>query len=133
MAMELLAERWSVHDVARHVGVAPRTIRSWRASPEGHKLLEAARDARREAFKDALVKARRTLIESLPEAADALCELLQHSKAEARLRAVFGIMDRTGLHPRSEFDPPPDTDFSNLTDEELKTYLELSRKLSPGV
>lgn len=128
-AMMLLAERWSVAEVARRIGVNSSTVRSWRASPDGYRMLEAAREAHRAAFNDALEKARRTLIESLPEAAEVLREALQHGKIDPRLRAACSVFDRTGLHPRAEFEPPPDVDTSNLTEEELRQYLALCRKM----
>jgi PAS domain-containing protein len=131
MAILLLAIRWSPAEIARLLGVNARTVRTWRASPDGHLALERAREQYRGAFKDALVKARRTILEALPEAAEILVETLHHAQVDARLRAAFGIMDRAGLHPRAAFDPPPEGDTSRLTDEQLAQYLFLCRLMEP--
>lgn len=133
-AMRLLAEGHMVVTVAEQVGVAEKTVRRWRDSPDGQAALRKVREARAAQFRDAAEGARRIIRESLEAAAQVLVDDLRSTDPEVRNRAARTLLDRGGV-PRTErvetatVDP---VDLSKLDDDELREWKRLRAKAKKG-
>lgn len=94
-AMRLLCDGWQLAAVARQLGVNRNTVRDWRDSPDGQRLLAEARVARESHFVDAAERARAMLRESAVAAVQALRDDL--ASPGRRSRAARAILDRIGV------------------------------------
>jgi transposase len=127
--MRMLAEGYQVGAVARSLGVDRRTIRDWRDSPEGQRLLDAARKAREAQLVEGRDAALRILRDAAPRAAQRLVDALA-APASASTAAAEAILARVGL-PRSsklEATVEPGVDLSKLSDDEIATLEALHAK-----
>ena len=77
--------------VAKLLKAGERTVREWRDSPEGQKLLADARKAREATFLDAAERARRILREGAEKAALVLVDQLSSGDAATRSIAARTI------------------------------------------
>lgn len=128
-AMELLAQGYQVGAVADMVEVDRRTVRQWRDSPEGQRLLDEARRAREAQLAEGRDAALRILREGAPLAAQRLVDALA-APPPASTAAAEAILARVGL-PRStkvEATVEPALDLSALTDDELAALETLHAK-----
>jgi len=128
-AMRLLAEGYKVIAVAREVGVDRRTVREWRDSPEGQRLLDEARKTREALQAEGREAALRILREAAPHAAQRLVDALE-ARPPASVGAAEAILARVGL-PRSavlETTVGPALDLSALSDDELAALEALQAK-----
>lgn len=128
-AMRLLVSGESLSRVAELVEVSRPTVRAWRDSPEGQRLLRDARAEYDREFKDTVSEAR-TMLKSLAQrAVEVLDEDLTSEDADIRHKAAKTILDRVGL-PRTERLEIHEErlDLSSLSDTELAEYERLRRK-----
>lgn len=129
-ALELLSTGLTVSAVAREVGVHRVAVRDWRDSEEGQSFLKAAREKRAAAFEEAAEEARRMLRENTVRAVQALVDDL--AVPSRRAAAARDILDRVGVLRGESVTISRGVDLSNLSDEELAKYAELSAKAQGG-
>lgn len=125
----MLAEGYRVGAIARHLGVRRQTIADWRDSPEGQRLLDAARKAREAQIAESRDAALRVLREAAPLAAQRLVDALT-APPPASVGAAEAILARVGL-PRStkvEATMEPALDLGALTADELAALEALHAK-----
>lgn len=126
----MLAEGYRVGAVARHLGVQRQTIADWRDSPEGQRLLDAARKAREAQLAEGRDAALRILREAAPLAAQRLVDRLASTVPFEATGAAEAILARVGV-PRLtkvETRAEPGVDLSRLTDDEIATLEALHAK-----
>lgn len=129
-AVAMLAEGYRVGAVARHLGVRRQTIADWRDSPEGQRLLDAARKTREAELAESRDGALRILREAAPLAAQRLVDRLASSAPFEATTAAEAILARVGV-PRStkvEATVEPGVDLSKLSDDEIATLEALHAK-----
>jgi transposase len=133
-AMAMLVEGLAVSHVARALHIDRGTVADWRDSPEGQKLLAAARAERAAAFAETVEDARRILREGAPRAAQKLVDTLESGVPFEAATAAQQILNRVGVPSvtKVETAPEPEEDLSGLTDAELDQYEALSRKARAG-
>lgn len=133
-AMKLLAEGYQVTAVAAQLKVHRGTVAEWRDSPEGQRLLAAARKERAATFAESVEDARRILREGAPRAAQLLVDTLESGVPFEAPTAAQQILNRIGVPAvtKVESAPAEEEDLSGLTDEELDQYEALARKARAG-
>lgn len=127
--MRMLADGFRIGAVARELGINRCTLRDWRDSPEGQRLLDAARKTREAQIAESRDAALRILRESAPLAAQRLVDALA-APPPASTGAAEAILARVGL-PRStvlETTVAPALDLSLLSDDELAALEALQAK-----
>jgi transposase-like protein len=132
--MRYIAKSFTVTAAAEQVGIDRKTMRRWRDSIEGQKLLDDARKARAAQFADAADQARRTLREATPLAALRLRDRLDSTVPFEAINAAEAILSRVGV-PRAtkvESTGGAGLDLSKLSDDELATLEQLHAKASGG-
>lgn len=129
-AMKLLAEGWQLASVARQLKVRRGTVRDWRDSPAGQRLLAAARAERSAALLEVIEDGRRLLRENAMRAVQVLVDKLASPVPFEAGAAAAQLLDRVGL-PRTErieTPPKPKRDLSKLSTEELVQLRALREK-----
>jgi len=129
-AMRMLAEGFQLSAVARELGLDRGTVRDWRDSPEGQRLLDAARKTREAELAEGRDAALRILREAAPRAAQRLVDRLASAVPFEATGAAEAILARVGV-PRStkvEATVEPGLDLSALSDDELATLESLHAK-----
>lgn len=127
--MRMLADGFRIGAVARELGINRCTLRDWRDSPEGQRLLDAARKTREAQIAESRDAALRVLREAAPLAAQRLVDALA-APPPASTGAAEAILARVGL-PRStvlETTVAPALNLSALSDDELATLETLQAK-----
>lgn len=129
-AMRLLVEGHSLASVAELVGASRPTVRAWRESPEGQRMLRAAREECDREFKDSTSEARELLKSLARRAVQVLEEDLDSEDADIRHKAARTVLDRVGL-PRTERVETITRaeDLSKLSDDELETLRAIRAKI----
>lgn len=129
-AMELLAAGNTVSAVAADCAVRRDTIRTWRDSPDGQRLLDAARAARALAAKEAADAALRVLREGAQLAATRLVDAVRRPGGQS-IAAAREILGRVGVPmvDRVESTDLDRLDLSQLTDGELAEFERLHAKV----
>lgn len=129
-AMRMLAEGFQLSAVARELGLDRGTVRDWRDSPGGQRLLDAARKTREAELAEGRDAALRILREAAPRAAQRLVDRLASAVPFEATGAAEAILARVGV-PRStkvEATVEPGLDLSALSDDELATLESLHAK-----
>lgn len=132
-AMRLLAEGVTVTDTAEEVGVDRKTVHRWRDSPDGQRVLDAARKERAQFFADAADQGRRIFREAAPRAAQTIVDCLASSVPFEAVTAADHVLSRIGLPRTTKVETSPDDeyDLSKLNDTEqqlLEVLLTKARK-----
>jgi len=129
-AMQKLSEGHQVTAVARELGLDRGTVRVWRDSPEGQRLLNEARKTREAEFAESSDAARRILREAAVLAAQRLVDRMHSATPFEAVSAAEAILARVGLprSTRTEVTMEPGVDLSKLTDEELAQLDALNAK-----
>lgn len=130
-AFRLLAEGFTVTAVAEHLKVRINTVRAWRDTPEGQRVLDDAREKRAEALKDAATKARRVLEDNALRAAMVLVDQLDASAPNVKVRAAREILGRVGVPTLTESRvtvADDGLDLTRLSLEELQQLDALNRR-----
>lgn len=131
-ALRLLAEGYTVAAAARAVKTRENTVRDWRDSPEGQRLLAEARAQRAADIANAVARARQLLEDNAVLAAQALVDNLKSSAPSVRTGAARNILDRVGVPVVREIRgtvTQEGVDPSRLTTEELLELDRLNRKV----
>ncbi len=131
-ALRLLAEGYTVAAAARAVKTRENTVRDWRDSPEGQRLLAEARAQRAADIANAAARARQLLEDNAVLAAQALVDNLKSSAPSVRTGAARNILDRVGVPVVREIRgtvTQEGVDPSRLTTEELLELDRLNRKV----
>ena len=129
-AMRMLADGFRIGAVARELGINRCTLRDWRDSPEGQRLLDAARKTREAQIAESRDAALRVLREAAPLAAQRLVDRLASSAPFEATTAAEAILARVGV-PRLtkvETRTEPGIDLSKLSDDEIATLEALHAK-----
>mgnify|MGYP000609006259 CR=1 FL=1 len=131
-ALRLLAEGYTVAAAARAVKTRENTVRDWRDSPDGQRLLAEARAQRAADIANAVARARQLLEDNAVLAAQALVDNLKSSAPSVRTGAARNILDRVGVPVVREIRgtvTQEGVDPSRLTTEELLELDRLNRKV----
>lgn len=96
-ALRLLAEGYTVAAAARAVKTRENTVRDWRDSPDGQRLLAEARAQRAADIANAVARARQLLEDNAVLAAQALVDNLKSSAPSVRTGAARTLLDRIGI------------------------------------
>lgn len=131
-AARLLAEGFTVSEVARRLGVSRQTVSGW-ANHTAAEAVSVEKAKRAQGFEDAVADARRELKASTLDAARVLVGQLTNADPAVAAAAAKTILDRSGL-PRVEVvhtEAEP-LDLSGLTAEELDTFEALLSRVKGG-
>ena len=129
-ALAMLAEGHTVAATAVAVKAKPHTVAAWRDSPEGQRVLDAAREKRVAALEGAATKARRIFEEAAARAAMVLVDQLDASAPNVKVRAAREILGRVGVPTLTESRvtvADDGLDLSRLSLEQLQQLDELNR------
>jgi len=124
-AIELLGTGIAAAEVARRLGVQPRTVRRWRDSPAGHARLTEIRRARAVTFEELQNSLTHLGLELAPRALNRQGDLLDARSESVRQKAATDLLDRFGPSRRERVhtsDDGDDVDLSLLSDEDLARY-----------
>lgn len=131
-AARLLAEGYTVSEVARRLGVSRQTVSGW-ANHTAAEAVATEKAKRAQGFEDATKLSREKLRENLLAVTEELVKLAKDPDPAVKLRAITAIMDRGGL-PRVEVvqNEAAPLDLSDLTAEELDTFEALLARVKGG-
>lgn len=131
-AARLLAEGFTVSEVARRLGVSRQTVSGW-ANHTAAEAVSVEKAKRAQGFEDAVAAARKELKASTLDAARVLVGQLTNADPAVAAAAAKTILDRAGL-PRVEVvqSEAAPLDLSGLTEEELATFEALLSRVGGG-
>lgn len=131
-AARLLAEGFTVSEVARRLGVSRQTVSGW-ANHTAAEAVSVERAKRAQGFEDATKLSREKLRANLLAVTEELVRLAKDADPTVRLRAITAIMDRGGL-PRVEVvqSESAPLDLSGLSEAELATFEALLSRVGGG-
>lgn len=132
-AYELLVTGLSAREVARELGVQPRTVRNWRDSDEGHARMAELRRARAASFDETQRDLTAHGLQLARKALNRMGDLLDSPSGHVVRAAATDTLDRFGPsrreHVHNTGDDDEDFDPSLLSDEKLARVDELEAEL----
>ena len=126
-ALRMLAEGHTVAAAARAVKTRENTVRDWRDSPDGQRLLAEARAQRAADIANAVARARQLLEDNAVLAAQALVDNLKSTAPSVRTGAARNILDRVGVPVVREVKASVTSSGLDLSKLSTAEVLELDR------
>jgi transposase len=126
-ALRLLVDGHTIASAARTVKATENTVREWRDSPEGQKLLAEARAKRAADLANAAARARQILEDNAARAAQTLVDLLYSKAPSVRASAARTLLDRVGVPAVKEVRASVAARGFDLTKLSTDELLELDR------
>jgi hypothetical protein len=129
-ALLLLSEGFTVTYAAAEVGVRINTVRAWRDSDEGRRVLAAAREKKADALAGSVGSARQLLEDNALRAAHTIVDNLESPAPSVRNAAARTLLDRVGVPAVREvlMQAAAGPDLSKLTADELADLERLLEK-----